>query len=292
MYGYVRPCKPELKIKDYEKYKSVYCGLCHALRDKYGILSRFAVSYDMTLPALLLIGDSAACCFKRCPISPFRKKRVVCGDPALGKVAALTVILAYHKALDIIADGGFFKKIPGFFIKLYLSRRFKKASAEFPDFAALTERNLAALSEAERSEPTDRNKILDMCADFFANITAGFSALWDDKKHRRITRELFYHIGRAVYLLDAVDDYEKDCSRKNFNPIAVKYGISDGKLPDNIKKEVSETIEMSLASAASAFDLLDANPYIPVVDNIVYLGMRGVLSEVISGNRSKKRKKV
>lgn len=291
MYGYVRPFKPELKIKDYEKYKSVYCGLCHALRKKYGILSRFAVSYDMTLPALLLVGNSASCCFKRCPVSPFRKKCVICGDPALGKVAALTVILAYYKALDIIADGGFFKKISGFFLKLYLLRRFKKASAEFPNFADLAKRNLAALAETERSDHPDEKKILDMCADFFANITAGFSSLWDDDKRRRIAREFFYHIGRAVYLLDAADDFEKDCSEKSFNPIAVKYGISDGKLPEYVKKEVSETIEMSFAAAASALDLLETNAYTPVVDNIVYLGMRSVLSEVMSGNRNKKKKK-
>ena len=28
MFGYVRPFKPELRMKEYEAYKAVYCGLC------------------------------------------------------------------------------------------------------------------------------------------------------------------------------------------------------------------------------------------------------------------------
>ena len=31
MFGFVRPYKDELKVKDYELFRSVYCGLCHSL---------------------------------------------------------------------------------------------------------------------------------------------------------------------------------------------------------------------------------------------------------------------
>ena len=31
MFGYVRPRKDELKVRDWEAYQAVYCGLCHTL---------------------------------------------------------------------------------------------------------------------------------------------------------------------------------------------------------------------------------------------------------------------
>ena len=37
MYGYVIVNKPELKFKEYDRYRSYYCGLCDILREQYGI---------------------------------------------------------------------------------------------------------------------------------------------------------------------------------------------------------------------------------------------------------------
>ena len=31
VFGYVRPCRPELKIKDDAFFKAYYCGVCKAL---------------------------------------------------------------------------------------------------------------------------------------------------------------------------------------------------------------------------------------------------------------------
>ena len=36
MFGYVRPYKPELKVREYEMFRAAYCGLCWALKEKYG----------------------------------------------------------------------------------------------------------------------------------------------------------------------------------------------------------------------------------------------------------------
>ena len=36
MFGYVTPCKMEMKIKDYEKFKAYYCGLCNSIKNNYG----------------------------------------------------------------------------------------------------------------------------------------------------------------------------------------------------------------------------------------------------------------
>ena len=44
MFGYVRIFKPELKVREYEEYKAVYCTLCKTLGKEYGLVSRLLLS--------------------------------------------------------------------------------------------------------------------------------------------------------------------------------------------------------------------------------------------------------
>ena len=53
MFGYVRPFKGEMLVKEYDAYKGVYCELCRALGRYYGPLMRMTLSYDCTFYALL-----------------------------------------------------------------------------------------------------------------------------------------------------------------------------------------------------------------------------------------------
>ena len=48
MFGYVKPDKSELRIKEYETYKAVYCALCKELGKRYGLMSRLTLNYDYT----------------------------------------------------------------------------------------------------------------------------------------------------------------------------------------------------------------------------------------------------
>ena len=56
MFGYVVMNRPEMKIKDYDLYRSFYCGLCRELRDRYGISGQITLTYDLTFVTLLLSG--------------------------------------------------------------------------------------------------------------------------------------------------------------------------------------------------------------------------------------------
>lgn len=52
MFGFVKPLVPELKVKDSDFYRSVYCGLCRSMSKHTGGISAFTLSYDMTFFAL------------------------------------------------------------------------------------------------------------------------------------------------------------------------------------------------------------------------------------------------
>ena len=76
MFGYIRISKPELKVKEYEMYKAVYCSLCKYLGKEYGILSRLTLSYDFTFLALLNMSLKDGCenfHKGRCAFNPIKK---------------------------------------------------------------------------------------------------------------------------------------------------------------------------------------------------------------------------
>ena len=53
MFGFVVADAGALSEKEKERYRAVYCGLCLALRDRYGQLSRACLTYDLTFFVLL-----------------------------------------------------------------------------------------------------------------------------------------------------------------------------------------------------------------------------------------------
>ena len=56
MFGYVTPLKSELKFKEFEYFRSYYCGLCNEIKREYGNIPRFCLNYDLTFIGFLLDG--------------------------------------------------------------------------------------------------------------------------------------------------------------------------------------------------------------------------------------------
>ena len=76
LFGYIRASKGDLKVKEYEFYKAVYCSLCKTMGREYSPLSRFTLSYDFTFLALLNIALKDGCDAverKHCVFNPLKK---------------------------------------------------------------------------------------------------------------------------------------------------------------------------------------------------------------------------
>lgn len=76
MFGYVRIDKPELKVKEFYRYKAYYCGLCHTLKEEYGVRGRMTLTYDMTFLVLFLNSLYETETKERkmhCPLHPVKK---------------------------------------------------------------------------------------------------------------------------------------------------------------------------------------------------------------------------
>ena len=108
MFGYVIARKDTLSEEEQARYKGCYCGLCRALRESHGNLSRLALNYDMTFLILVLASlyepeEQAGAA--RCPVHPAKPQPYwTCSYSAYA--ADLNIALTYHKLRDDWLDDG------------------------------------------------------------------------------------------------------------------------------------------------------------------------------------------
>lgn len=286
MYGYVRPDKGELRVREYELFRAVYCGLCQALRERYGFLSRFAVNYDMTFMALVLLSENARAKQLRCPVHPLRKRPVVHDSQALDAAADYSVILAWCKLRDNVRDEKAMKALLADAGAAAMKRAYDKAAAARPAFDANTKKCLEELSALE----SENSPSLDRAADCFARILAFAAEEFEGGEQRRIRSELFYHIGRLVYILDAVDDLPEDVKKDNYNPLRSRLEKGKDKLSETEMDRLRSTVNLSQRSAAAALVLRSADPWQAILENIVTIGLPEVAELVFAGKWNKHEK--
>lgn len=275
MFGYVRAPVEALDGAGRERYRAVYCGLCHTLGRRHGPLARFTLNYDFTLLAMLFAPAGAELCQRRCPAHPFQR-RLCCGDcPGLELAADESVILFWRKLRDDVDDKGFFAALPARLASLALGGAYRKAARARPEFDAQVGEHLSRLRtlEAEGCPSMDR------AADAFASILRATVPAGLEQNRARALGELLYHLGRWIYLIDAWDDLEEDRRRGSYNPLLARF---DG-APEGAADYVRATLTHSARLMQAAFQLDDFGDWTPVLEAILYRGIPGVQEEVLSG---------
>ena len=108
MFGYVLPSRDRLDERERERFRAVYCGLCHTLRERYGFAASLPAQLRFhPLAILLSSGDEESCTVRRCAVHPCKGCRAQTSTPALEAAADRTVILSWWQLRDHIADHGF-----------------------------------------------------------------------------------------------------------------------------------------------------------------------------------------
>ena len=217
MFGYIQPDIPYLYFKDATLYKALYCGLCKSIGRSCGQTARFGLSYDMTFLSALLhnIKNTDVTIEKqRCAANVFTRRPMALDDGITKTVACLNTLLTYYKLTDDILD-----EHKGRISRAFFKRGYKKAKALHPDAAGIVKARMAELFELEKAGCAS----LDMAADPFGLMIADLSDYCLGESATEYTRKLFYGVGKWVYLIDALDDYDKDVKKKNYNPFVSAY---------------------------------------------------------------------
>ena len=274
MFGYVRPCQPELKCKDFDLYRATYCGLCRCLRRRYGLIAPMFLNFDFTFLALVLWEGEERWepCRGRCHANPLVKKTMCVQSPALELAADESVVLAWWKLRDSVKDEGLLGGLPARVLSLLLLPSYKKAARRAPEFDRTVKECLEELEKLEQ----ERCPSLDRTADTFARLLR--SAAPCEGERGRVLGQLLYHLGRWIYLADARDDLAEDQAARRYNPVAERYG------PEGNDAALALTMEQSLGQMGAALQLGEFGCRKPLLENMIYLGLPLVQRAVFDGS--------
>ena len=98
MFGYVVVSEQDLKIREFNLYRSYYCGMCMDLKENYGQTGRLTLSYDTVFLALLLTSlyePEDLVRDIRCAVHPVEKHRTRQNDYTR-YAADINIILSYY----------------------------------------------------------------------------------------------------------------------------------------------------------------------------------------------------
>ena len=102
MFGYVTAYKPEMKMKDFYKYKAYYCGLCHVLEERHGLRGQVTLTYDMTFLVTLLTSlyePETVHEKHRCMVHPLKEHDMLFNE-ITEYAADMNIVLTYYHFLD------------------------------------------------------------------------------------------------------------------------------------------------------------------------------------------------
>ncbi|MCR5119387.1 MAG: DUF5685 family protein [Lachnospiraceae bacterium] len=265
MFGYVQIRKPECRIKDYEKYKSYYCGLCRVLNDRFGTTGRVTLTYDMTFLVILLdslYSSDHRTERRRCVMHPAKKhKETSCA--ASEYAADMNILLSYAHFADDYRD----EKDPKSAACLRIYRKsFLRVRDRYPyQYKGIT-RALKKLDEIEKKDSEGR-EIKKAAAAFGELMTVLFSYRRKAEPFLHDLRGLAYHLGCFIYMMDAYDDIEDDIKKDSYNPLKSLYNGKD------FEEKVYELMYDEAAKCAWYYEKLPCTEHRDILGNIIYAGI-------------------
>ena len=274
MLGYIRTSQGELRVREYEVYRALYCGLCKHMGKCTGQCSRMTLSYDFVFLAALrmsLLGERPILERKHCLMHPFHKRKMAMHSEALAYCADASALLVYHKLLDDLHDERGTKKLRALLSRPFLYTAYRRAAKRHPALSARIAEQLRALSDYE-STCADQPSA-DEPAAIFGGLMEAVFAEGLEGRNARIASAIGRAIGHWIYLADAADDFFEDRKRGRFNPYLQRFGSSpEEKDWENLRLAMTALLQ----EAERAYLLIDTYPAAElqeILSNILYLGL-------------------
>ncbi len=283
MFGYIKCDKPEMKVKEYEAYRGLYCSLCKAMKKHFGAFSTATLSYDIAFLVLTRLSFTTVVPdFRkgRCPFNPTKRCNYCTnGEEQLRYSAAISIMLFYHKVKDNIADSPFYKKILMYLILPYAFLKNRKAEKMYPEVGMLITEAMKRQAQREKSATASPDEAAHESADALGKIFA----YGIDDKNVSIYR-FGYGMGKWVYLCDAADDLCDDLATGGFNVFVNMLGVKKGEeLTEGDLRVIESCLNGSCAFATESFEEISSKTLSPVIENIIYSGTQNVMNNILKG---------
>lgn len=284
MFGYLRPFKEELRLKDIKKYSSYYCALCNGIKRDYGRFWTFFLNYESVYILLFLESYTANEKDEQnitCHMNPFMKKKIQINHNNLEYAAFVNMLLLEMKFEDDQSDEGnvlygilqkrLNKKIP-----------FQAMSQKHSNLINALKEQSIKLQELEKQKGT-----IDSCADTTGIMLSEIITYWlcnyqDESEEKENLKKLHYYIGKLVYILDAFEDLEKDIKKSQFNPIIYMAGTEK-----ELQERVEQIILLLKFGIKRKLDKVSLITNADIVRNILIFGIEHTIERI---KKEKKKK--
>ncbi len=283
MFGYIKADLPNMYVKDTVLYQAMYCSLCKGIGQTCGQKARFALNYDLTFLSVLmhnLMGEDVKVEKQHCVVHLIRKRPIALTDELTKRIAILNVILAYHKLNDDVIDSGKGKIKRSFFKKAY-----KKAKKIEPEMDNAVKKMYDALLKLEKSKCDS----IDMIADPFGNMMQDIVKIIMQDKLSEEVSELCYYLGKWIYLIDALDDFDKDKKKNNYNVFICAY--KDANSQDELICKYKQDLILVFSSVLSRIGELTSRINYKfnhdLIDNVLYRGLSAQTKRIMEKEKCK-----
>ncbi len=265
----------------------MYCGVCKGIAEVCGNAARMGLSYDVTFLSVILhniAGVDVNIEKQHCLTHCIRARKMADVDELTRQLGALNTVLVYYKYTDDIEDGD-----RGKGKRLWFKKGFRRAKEKYPEIERIVRENLAEQSKAERAK-TDS---VDRAADATATMLSQFSDYALGEKASGDTRRLFYAVGKWIYLIDALDDYDKDVQKGAYNPFALAYNAESKEtlLAGKFGQEVAFIFQSLFLDIRESLAGIPFRFNKDLSDNVLLRGLPTVTRQVMQGGCCKNKKK-
>ena len=268
MFGYIQPDAPYLFKKDETLYKALYCGLCKSIGAGCGQRARTALTYDMAFMSALVHNirhEDVNIKRAHCVLHLIKKRPIAAVDDITVMLGCINTALAYYKLLDDKADGD--RK--GVLRHLY-KKGLKRAVKKHKKAVEIIENGMRAQGEIEKANCS----IIEMAAEPSAVMMRELSVYALGEYSTSETEALFYDIGKWVYLIDALDDYDKDVKKHRFNVLFNAFGAQSlAQAVEENRDELTFLFDSLFADMRMRISAIDFGFNRDLTDNIILRGI-------------------
>ncbi len=261
MFGYVTINKPELKIREFQRYQGYYCGICRSLRLRYGFSGQMALNYDMVFLAALLTGlyeGKEYRAMRRCALHPAGKHLSI-QNTYIDYAADMTMILAYHNLMDDWQDD---RNVARLAAAGVLKRKCKILETKYPRQWNMVSSCIKKLHGYEREKNTNLDGVSGCMGQLLGEILVYKKDTWEES-----LRTMGFYLGKFIYLMDAYEDLLQDEKRGQYNSLQYQKNRPD------FEAWFSQTLNMMMAGCAGAFERLPVIKDVAILRNILYAGV-------------------
>ena len=261
MFGYVNISRKELEDSRQKRFNSVYCGVCRRIREQSGQLSRLGLRYDIAFLSTLLMSlyePEEISGRNACHLHPITKRPWV-DNEFIRYGADMNVALAYYTAQDDWQDD---QKLSAKAMAGVFGKNMPRIEESYPRQCAAIAGCIADLSRLEQENCPSP----DETANCFGRLMAELFVVREDFWSPTL-RELGFHLGRFIYLLDAAVDFEKDKKHGKYNPY-LAMGMENA---DWARWE--DYLVLTMAKCTESYERLPLVQDKDILDNVLYSGV-------------------